>query len=133
MATQRDIQPKVLGELESAVMRALWERGEGTVQDVQRALQPERDSAYTTLMTVMSRLTGKGLLVRRKEGRAYVYAPAIERESVATSMLSSLVEKVFDGSSTRAIAHLLESDEEVDDAELDRLEELIRARRQSKQ
>ena len=133
MTLKSSTQPTRLGELEAAVMQVLWEGGEATVQDVQRALRPHRDSAYTTLMTVMSRLATKGLLTRRKEGRAYVYAAAVARERVAGSMMTALVERVFGGSSSRAIAHLLESDEDVDDAELERLEELIRARRRPKQ
>lgn len=110
-------------------MRVVWQEGEATVQEVQRALEPTRSSAYTTVMTMMSRLAGKGLLKRRKEGRAYVYAPAIAQDAVAGSLLRSLVGRVFGGSSVRAIAQLIDDDEEVDDAELERLEKLIRAKR----
>lgn len=113
-------------------MAVVWQQREVTVQDVQRALEPTRASAYTTVMTVMGRLAEKGLLRRRKQGRAYVYEPAVEQEAVAGSLLQSLVGRVFGGSSSRAIAQLLEDDEAVDDAELQRLEELIRARRRQR-
>ena len=118
-----------LGELETAIMNVVWRKGEATVQEVRDALEPDRSPAYTTVMTVMSRLATKGLLERQKNGRAYVYRPATEQDQLAGSMLSSLVDKLYDGSATRAIAHLIETEDEVDDAELDRLEQLIRRRR----
>lgn len=110
-------------------MAVLWGRGESTVQQVRRALEPQRSAAYTTVMTVMSRLADKGMLRRRKQGRAFVYSPAAGRDEVAGSMLSGLVQRLYGGSSGRAIAHLIEAADEVDDDELERLEALIRARR----
>ncbi len=121
-----------LGDLESDVMGVVWEIGEATVQDVQRALEPRRPLAYTTVMTVMSRLAQKGFLQRRKEGRAYVYAPAASQERYAGSQLRSLVRRLYEGASGKAIAHLLETDDNVSQQELERLEALIRARRQAK-
>ncbi len=118
-----------IGELEGAVMRALWTLGEATVREVQDALGDERSLAYTTVMTVLSRLADKGLLDRRKEGRAYVYSPASSQEKVAGSLLRSLIDRLYAGQPGQAIAHLLEAEEEVDDEELARLEALIRAKR----
>lgn len=129
MSEKLDAAPTRLGELEAEIMQVVWQQGHATVQDVQRALQPTRASAYTTVMTVMGRLADKGLLARHKEGRAYVYRAAVEQHAVAGSLLAALVGRVFDGSSSRAIAHLLEADAEVDDAELERLEQLIRDKR----
>lgn len=68
-----------LGPLEAEVMDLLW-RADGPlpVREAAAALNARRSEplAYTTVMTVMSRLTGKGLLHRSRPGRAYVYAPA---------------------------------------------------------
>lgn len=121
-----------LGDLESDIMTIVWEKNEATVQDVQRALETRRPLAYTTVMTVMSRLAQKGLLHRRKEGRAYVYTPASSQAKFAGSQIRSLVRRLYDGATGKAIAHLLETDEGVSDEELERLEALIRARRQAK-
>ena len=64
-------------------MEEMWRRGEATVRDVQEALnaRAEKTRAYTTLLTVMTRLDAKGLLVRRRAGRLDVYAPALSREA----------------------------------------------------
>lgn len=96
-----------LGDLERAVMDVLWdqsherapERAAGrspasvtgvTVRDVAEALQ-ERDLAYTTVMTVLDRLAGKGMVGREREGRAWRYRPAASREAyIAQLMLDAL-------------------------------------------
>ena len=132
MSEDNKKSPTQLGSLESDVIRTVWEKGEASVQDVKDALEPKRPLAYTTVMTVMSRLSEKGLLRRRKEGRAYIYSPASSQEKLAGSMLNSLVDRLYDGATDKAIAHLLESDEQVDEAELDRLEKLIQAKRRKR-
>ena len=128
--TTNDQEARPLGELEAAVMNIVWQRGEATVEHVRAALEPDRSPAYTTVMTVMTRLASKGVLERHKEGRAYVYRPAAAQDEVAGSMLAALVSRMYGGSATRAIAHLLENDGDVSEQELARLESLIRNRRQ---
>ena len=113
-------------------MSVVWVKGQATVQDVKDALNPQRPLAYTTVMTVMGRLVEKGALNRRKEGRAHVYTPAATQEKVSGSLLQSLVHRLYDGATSKAIAHLLETENDVDDAELQRLEELIRAKREGR-
>lgn len=121
--------PQKLGDLETEIMTIVWEREEVSVQDVKDALEPKRPLAYTTVMTVMSRLADKGLLKRHKEGRAYIYRPAGSQEKVAGSMLRSLVQRLYGRATGTAIAHLLETETDVDEDELDRLEQIIRKKR----
>jgi len=118
-----------LGDLEADVMSVVWELGRATVQEVKDALEPRRTLAYTTVMTVMARLAEKGILERRKEGRAFYYTPVASQQKVAGSLLNSLVRRLYDGATGKAIAQLLETDENVDDAELERLEQLIHSKR----
>lgn len=126
-----DLNPQ-LGELETEIMNAIWELEEATVQTVVDVLQPRRKLAYTTVMTVMSRLADKGYLNRRKAGRSFVYTPGPTRDAVAGRMLDQVVDRLYQGAAGKAIAHLLEADEDVDDEELDRLEALIRAKRKER-
>lgn len=121
-----------LGDLESDIMTIVWEMGETTVQEVKDALEPKRPLAYTTVMTVMSRLADKGLLNRHKEGRAYIYKPAGSQEKIAGSMLRSLVRRLYGRATGTAIAHLLETETDVDEDELDRLEQIIRQKREGR-
>jgi predicted transcriptional regulator len=80
-----------LGELERAVMEVLWDRGEPClVREVARALS-ERDLAYTTVMTVLDRLEKKGVVRRRRDGRAWLYETTSTREEyIARLMLDAL-------------------------------------------
>ncbi|MEN3612556.1 BlaI/MecI/CopY family transcriptional regulator [Plantactinospora sp. ZYX-F-223] len=82
-----------LGDLERAVMDVLWDRGTGTgatVREVAEALR-DRELAYTTVMTVLDRLAGKGMVEREREGRAWRYRPAASREAhIARLMLDAL-------------------------------------------
>ncbi|WBB97811.1 MULTISPECIES: BlaI/MecI/CopY family transcriptional regulator [unclassified Solwaraspora] len=83
-----------LGDLERAVMDVLWDRdpaaGPVTVRDVAETLQ-DRDLAYTTVMTVLDRLAGKGMVSRERAGRAWHYQPAASREAyIAQLMLDAL-------------------------------------------
>ena len=70
-----------LGDLEREVMRQLWAAtGPMTVRQVHEALSRRRDLAYTTVMTVLDRLTKKGVVTREKADRAYLYAATQTRE-----------------------------------------------------
>ncbi|GAA3770017.1 BlaI/MecI/CopY family transcriptional regulator [Plantactinospora mayteni] len=74
-------------------MDVLWDRSTGagaTVREVAEALR-DRELAYTTVMTVLDRLAGKGMVEREREGRAWRYRPAASREAhIARLMLDAL-------------------------------------------
>jgi predicted transcriptional regulator len=68
------------GELEASIMNLLWSRGEPcTVREVHTDLQPQRELAYTTVLTVMDNLYKKGWLQRQPAGRAHRYTPTVSR------------------------------------------------------
>ena len=99
--------PPALHELENEVMEEIWGRGEATVRDVQEALnaRAEKTRAYTTMLTVMIRLDGKGLLVRRRAGRLDVYAPAISRDEYLRARAESEVAALVEDFGDLALAH----------------------------
>jgi BlaI family transcriptional regulator, penicillinase repressor len=77
-----DPVPPPLHELEAEVMEELWRSGEAPVRAVMDALNARvsKKRAYTTYMTIMSRLHKKGMLVRRREGKTDFYAPSQDRD-----------------------------------------------------
>lgn len=95
-----------LPPLELQCMKALWALGEATVKELRARLLPERPLAYTTVMTVMDRLARKGVVERRKQGRAHVYTSAVEPELIRERAVERLVETFFDGSREELLAHL---------------------------
>lgn len=120
---------KYLGGLEAAVMEILWARGEATVRDVVAALRPTRPVAYTTVMTVMSRLAEKGLLARTAAGRSYVYRPAQSREGFLGAISDRIVRDLVADFGDIAIARFLAAIEAVDPERLDALRALAREER----
>jgi predicted transcriptional regulator len=83
---------KILGELELAVMESVWQRGQATVREVHEDLT-DRGLAYTTVMTVMTRLARKGLLEKQRDGAAFVYQAPLS----ADELLRSSVRDVLTG------------------------------------
>ncbi len=86
-----------LGELESRVMAALWDAdGPRTVREVRASLSGERALAYTTVMTVLDNLHGKGWVRRERVGRAWAYRPARSREEAGAEMLREVLDALGD-------------------------------------
>lgn len=69
-----------LGDLEAAVLDALWERGPLTTPAVYANVGRPRGLAYTTILTVLQRLTKKGLVKRQEDAKAHTYLPALGRD-----------------------------------------------------
>jgi predicted transcriptional regulator len=119
-----------LGTLEARVMEVLWALGESSVQDVCGKIDSPR--AYTTVMTTLERLFKKGLLERRKAGRAFLYSPALTREEWERRRAERLVASFLSGadpSRELLVSTLLDAVGQHDRALLDELEQAIRRRR----
>ena len=116
---------KLLGELEREIMERLWERDGASVRAVLEALNarrpPDRQLAYTTVMTVMARLAEKGLLVRRLLGKAHEYAPAESREAFLARASRELARQMVADFGEAAIAGFLDVLEDVAPERLARL------------
>jgi BlaI family penicillinase repressor len=95
-----------LAPLELDCMNALWPLEEATVRDIQQALHPTRPRAYTTIMTILDRLAQKGVVMRRKSGRAWVYRANLTADEARSHALAQLVEGFFAGSSEGLVKHL---------------------------
>ena len=108
--TARGIGPRHsildLAPLELECLTVLWPLGETTVRDIHRALAETRPRAYTTVMTIMDRLEQKGIVTRRKVGRAFRYQARLSAEEARLQAVRKIVEGFFDGSPEALAAHL---------------------------
>lgn len=95
-----------LAPLELACMNCLWPLGEATVRQIRDELAAVRPRAYTTIMTIMDRLTHKGIVTRRRAGKAYLYCPNLSAEDARARAVAQVVEHFFGGSSAALAAHL---------------------------
>ncbi len=119
---------KVLGPLETEIMRLLWKEKRSTVKKVHRVLSQQRDIAYTTVMTTMSRLAEKGVLERQRDGLAYVYTPAISEDDFVSMVVSQVLEGLLSDYSTRTVDYLVEYLAANNPEELERLSLAAQAR-----
>ena len=120
-----------LAELQYAIMRVLWDRGEATVAEVQEALADEKSRALTTIATMLTKMERKGVVAHRNEGRQFVYRPRVSRSEVHRSMVGELTDRLFSGDFAALVSHLL-TEQEIDAREIERLKSLI-AERSSKE
>jgi BlaI family transcriptional regulator, penicillinase repressor len=95
-----------LAPLELDCMNALWALGQGTVRDIRDRLAAHRPRAYTTIMTIMDRLARKGIVGRRKAGRAYLYIPNLSEDAARTHALGQVVQNFFGGSTEALLSQL---------------------------
>lgn len=116
-----------LGDLQLAIMRILWSRGEASVADVHEALEPERGLALTTIATMLAKMEKKGVVDHRAEGRRFIYRPTVSEGQVRRSMVSDLTSQLFRGDVFALVNHLL-SEHDIDARELDQLRSLIAAK-----
>jgi len=98
-----------LAPLELDCMNTLWPLGEGTVREIRDGLAVRRARAYTTIMTIMDRLARKGIVERRKSGRAYIYRPQLSAEEARRQAVGAVVEGFFGGSQDAAAEYLASS------------------------
>src|SRR5258706_16243585 len=110
--------PPPLHELESEVMEELWASGEAPVRTVMEALNrhPSKQRAYTTYMTIMSRLHKKGMLVRRREGKTDFYAPAFDRDEYMRLRAGAEVEGLVAQFGDVALSHFAQQMASLDPA-----------------
>jgi len=97
-----------LAPLELECMNMLWPLGEATVREIRDRLSPRRARAYTTIMTIMDRLARKGVVERRKSGRAYIYRARLAAADARSQALAQIVDSFFGGSKEALLAHLNE-------------------------
>jgi BlaI family transcriptional regulator, penicillinase repressor len=121
-------QSVTLTEAELRIMNVLWQRGSGTVQQVLEDLPRKLALAYNSVLTTIRILERKGYVEHKKDGRAHVYAPIIQRTDATRTEISNLVSRFFKNSHEQLVFNILE-ERGIDSKELDRLREMLKASR----
>ncbi len=131
MVRPRQTQPTP-AELE--VLKQLWDLGRPAsaremLKRINQGLREPR--AYTTVMSLLNVMTEKGHLLRTAQGRAFYYSPLRPREYTLQNLLGETLNRVYDGSASLLVAHLLDQSHP-DRQELDQIQELLDAYRKQK-
>lgn len=114
-----------LGELQLAIMRVLWSRGEASAADVCTALFRERGLAPTTIATMLKKMEAKGVVAHRSEGRRFIYRPTVTEDEVTQTMVADLTSRLFAGNASALVSHLI-SNHEIDADDLAEIKQIIR-------
>jgi predicted transcriptional regulator len=127
----REVISTALGRLEREVMEETWRHGEMSVREVYQLFQ-ER-IAYTTLMTTLDRLHKKGLLNRRKTGRAFLYSPRFSPQEFEQSCAVDVIEGLLGLPGAEGVepvlACIVDAVSERDRSLLDELDRLVKEKK----
>ena len=121
-------QKHQLGDLQLAIMRVLWSRGEASARDVHTALLAERGLAVSTIKTMLRKMEDRGVVIHRLHGRQFIYRALIAEADVRDGMVGDLVQRIFRGDSAALVNHLIEAGE-IDADELDDLKARLSRKR----
>ena len=94
-----------ISEAESAVLAVLWDRGPATAEDVTAALAAPRGWQDSTVKTLLGRLLKKGAVRAEKDGRRFIYTPALAREEWLSRESESLLNRLYGGRVAPLVAH----------------------------
>lgn len=103
-------QRAAAGDLELEVLNALWDAGPLSTPDVHAQVGRRRQLAYTTILTVLQRLTKKGLVTRSGGGRSHIYAPALSRDEYAEERARVIAGTLVELGEVGVAAFLAEAD-----------------------
>lgn len=88
---------------ELEIMKIVWDLGTASVKNVHAILVKRKRIAYTTVLTIMSILESKGVLIHTKSGRAFIYRPILSRKRAMHNQVTDIIERFFDGNPQKLI------------------------------
>ncbi len=89
--------PPPISEAEAQVMRQLWQRAPQAADEIAAALGPQQGWALATVKTLLNRLLKKGAVTAERDGRRFLYAPAVPEEAWVADTGLSLIDRLFGG------------------------------------
>lgn len=113
-------------ELELEILKVLWRESPLPVREVRSRLEQDagRPLAHTSVITMLNIMHRKGLLARKRQGKAFLFSPKLKKQRVTGKMVRDLLTRAFDGSPRALVLNLLET-ADLDAAELTELRKLI--------
>ena len=117
-------QSETLTDAELRVMKVLWQKGSGSVQQVLDSLTERPALAYNSILTTIRILERKGYLRHSKDGRAHIYSPVVQQQDATRTEIRHLVSRFFRDSHEDLVLNILE-DRGIHPEELDRLRKML--------
>jgi BlaI family transcriptional regulator, penicillinase repressor len=113
-------------ELELEILKVLWQESPLMVRDVRQRLeeQASRTLAHSSVITMLNIMVRKGYLRRKRDGKAFLFAPRVAKDHVSGGVLRDVVARLFDGSASAMVLNLLET-ADLDEDEMKELRRLV--------
>lgn len=120
---------QVLGTLEKNIMEVVWNHGESSIKEIVNTLTADKNISYSTVITVTNRMAKKGLLKKRKVGKAFFYKPEYTRKEFLELVSKKVVEGVSGFSLQSVMAHFVDYMAEMDSDKIEYFSKLIESKR----
>lgn len=118
-----------IGSVQLRIMRVLWDEGEATARRIGEVMSAESPAAHSTVQTLLRQLEAKGAVMHETKDRTFVFRPLVQEADASRSAAQDLLDRVFRGSVSGLVAHLLDN-EEVSDDEMRLLRRVIEEKSQ---
>jgi BlaI family transcriptional regulator, penicillinase repressor len=116
-----------LGRVQLLIMQVLWQRGRATAREITEAINESEPIAHSTVQTLLRGLEDKDAVRHEAQERAFVFYPLVEEHEFKQSATRDVLERVFGGSVSGLVAHLLKN-ENVSREEIEEIRKLIQRR-----
>jgi len=113
-----------LSDLQLAIIRVLWDKGEASAAEVQLAMKRSRPLAITTVSTLLARLEKKGIITHRNAGRTFVYRARVSELDMRRKAISGVIRNLFRGNPSEVVGQIL-SERDVSEEDLERMRRMI--------
>ena len=120
-----------LTEAEWAIIQMVWEHEPVPAPTVQELLEEQRGWSYSTVKTLMDRMVKKGLLTTERIRNLMLYTSVITRQEAQNNEIVKTLKRAFEGAISPLMQFLVEN-EEMPDAEIEKLEQLIREKKKNR-
>jgi predicted transcriptional regulator len=111
-------------KLELTILRVLWEKGPGSVREIQARLSETRETGYTTALKMLQIMTEQGLVERDESVRPQIYRARFSQEKTQRQLLQDLVQRAF-GGSVKALVMQAISTKKSSPEDLEAIEKLL--------
>jgi len=111
-------------EKELQILSILWSQGSSTVRDVNKVMNQDQDTGYTTTLKLMQIMYEKGLLKRNESAKTHIYSPIHSEAHIQEKIVDSLLDRVFAGSTEKLVLRALSS-KKVSASELAQIKKMI--------
>jgi len=118
---------KRLGSRQTEILRVLWRRGEATAREITEEMNRVRETAHSTVQTLLREMEAKGVVAHRLEERTFYFFPTVAEDEIASFATRDLLRRLFEDSPLRLITHLLDT-EKLSDDDMRRLRRLVEER-----